>query len=277
MRPNTILAAAILMAFLMLSSSILDVHATAYYGRDNGEFDTCNSWGTCRLTSGAISAAMSLSASMTYSSSGKVSLQYNPDLDISKYEQTQNQYGYYYWFQTGVLSQSSNNCVIFTYQAYVPHDSNMTPSDSWFSNSENCYTVSGLFTYASGTGAEWQIQEATDSNKYVYDVCFDATGGGSSGGTTGSICIDPETNTLNSGDWYWLRSMLDLAGTGGTNAVFTGSTAGTFDYVGGGDIYGKPAPTILFGEDGNLYYSCFSGNGTTSMSQSFSLSSSTQC
>lgn len=265
------------MAFIIVSSSLVSAHATNYYSNDNGEFDTCNSWGTCRLTNGAISVAMSLTASMTYSNSGKVSLQYNPDLDISKAEQTSDVYGHYYWFQTGVLAQSSNNCVIFTYQAYVPHDSNSSAPDKWYSNGQNCLTVAGLFTYGSGTGAEWQIQEETNATNYIDYVCFDATGGGSSPGTTGNYCIDPQTNTPNSGNWYWLRSMLDLAGTGGNAATFTSNTAGTFDYLGGGDIFGKSPPTILAGEDGNLYYSCFSGNGTTSMSQSFSLSSTTQC
>lgn len=277
MKPRLILVAATAIGLLLVTSSlVVGAHAsTNWIGNDNGEFDTCNAYGTCRLNANSVTIDMKLTASMTYSNGGDMSLQYNPDKDISYSYQTKDNNNNPYWFQTGILATLSNNCVVFTYQVY-----NMNAGgnyvDHWFSNSQNCYTVSGLFTYSSGTGAEWEISEYTDQSGYVDDACFSASGGGSSGGTTGTVCVDPETNLPpNNGYWYWLRSNSCLCGVSGNTPVnFTGASSGTLDIKSGGiNEYAKAPPIdVSTAEDGNMDYGCFNGNGTTILSQSFGLS-----
>ncbi len=275
MKPSMILIAASAMGLLLVSSSfVLGAHAsTNWIGNDNGEFDSCNAWGTCRIYNGGVYIEMQLGASMTYSNGGTMSLQYNPDKDISYSYQVKDQFNHPLWFQTAVLAQSSDNCVIFTYQVY--NMDSATQEDHWFSNSENCYTVSGLFTYGSGTGAVWTAQEYTDSSGYVNDACFTASGGGSGGGSTGTICIDPETNLApNNGYWLWLRSNACLCGLqGNTPVTFTAGSGSMYAVPASNYIYAKAPPShISTGEDGNMDYGCFSGNGTTTLTQSFGLS-----
>ena len=255
-----------MIGLLLISSSfVVRVYATSWVGNDNGEID-CNSSNSCTPNSGDVRISTGISTTISYTSTdGEVSFQYNPDLVTSENYQTKNSNGHAEWFQTGINGDKSSSCTWLSYQVY---DTSTKGLDfSWFSNSGNCTTVADLFTTDSSGSASWAIQEDTDSSGYVNEVDFTVIGGTSGGGSY-YVSAYPE----NSGDWYWLRSNVCWCGVATETASFTAG-AGTIDYASNVDLYSwSPPTTISTGENSNMDYGCFSGSGTTYMSQSFGLS-----
>jgi len=192
--------------------------ATGYVGNDDAEFGFPSTQ-CAYLIGDQMSAQAALSAQMTYTSSnGYVSMQYNPDLDVSKNCQTGPWYGGADWFQTGIIGVSSSNCAIFTTQVYNTLWG--TTDYSWYSNNQNCTTVSAMFN----SRAQWYISEHSNacltncgsSFEKIDAVSFSVVGG--SGGGSYYYTVYPPTN------WYWLRSNICWCGTGGQSATFTSAS-----------------------------------------------------
>ncbi len=266
MRSSGILVASMAIALLkpiVSSAFVTRAYATTgWVGNDNGEVD-CNSTNSCTPNSNSVKFSTGISTTISYSSTdGEVSFQYNPDWDTSKSYQTGAD-----WFQTGIIGDKSSSCAIATVQVYDTSDGS---SDwSWYSNSDSCTTVSDLFTTDSNGEASWGITEDTDSSGYVNEVDFVVIGGTSGGGSY-YVSAYPE----NGGDWYWLRSNTCWCGVATETATFSAG-AGTIDYTVNTpvDLYAYSPPTqVSTGENSNMDYGCFTGGGTSSMSQSFGLS-----
>jgi hypothetical protein len=276
-RPGFLVIGASLMGFLLVSSAFAaHVNATTNYeGSDDAEFDCTHNYSVdCPIYSGYVIGEAIVSTSVTYSPSKSfVSLQYNPDESISNSYQTKDYQGGRNWFQTGVLGNYTASCVLFTTQIYDLTYGGLI--NDWFSNSGNCYSVTGLFHGSSGGDATWEITEYTDSSGYVNEVDYFAEGAGSGYGSY-SATLHPETYFSPYGDFLWLRSNLcwcGVSGTGNTaNADFTAG-AGYLYAESGGTLYALNPPIYIeTAENSNMEYGCFSGNGTSNMDQSFGLS-----
>ena len=288
MRPNFTLLVATLLGLLLSSGVFFNVvHATNYVGNDDGEWDTCTTYGTCRLVNGFSNIEMYMGcygtscSNLTYSSNTTpTSLQYNPDGDISRGYQTTDSSGYPMWFQAAILAQGSNNCIQFTVQIYDTNGDTIGPGGIVLPGSSSpqfwttgCYTVAGAFLYSTSTnnGAVWYISESTDSNGYVSDVCFYVIGGGySGGGSTGTVCENPIS--YYSVHNYWLRPNLCLCGVNNGSTNYTGGT-GTIYIASSTNMYViSPPVDIMTAENSNMEYGCFSGSGTNEPYQNFGLS-----
>jgi len=280
--------AASVLGLLLMSGVFFNIaQATNYVGRYDGEWDTCTTWGTCRMDSGESAINMyvgcdsSSCSNLTYSSDSTfTSLQYNPDEDISNSYQIKDSDNYQMWFQTAILAKGSNNCIEFTIQIYddggntVGDGGIVLPSgDSPEFWTSSCYTVDGAFLYSDSTynAAVWSDTEYTNSNGYVDDVCFYVDGGGYSGyGDSGTKCEDPIT--YYSVDDYWLRSNLCLCGVDSGNTTFTGG-AGQMYINSDIDMYTiSPPIDPSTKENSNMEYGCFTGNGSNEQYQYFGLS-----
>jgi hypothetical protein len=271
-----------------------------------------NSSGYCALNNVALEAEMQVSDSSTMAwcptdgfpcsdaSSATLSFQYNPDDEISFNHQAKDNLsgagnGYAMWFQTGIITQNSTTghaaCVEFTYQPlyYGTHTWSSSPPTSpsggelpWFWNmisacapngGNNPTYIANLYSSSSGFKATWYIEEATDSHGYINDVCFDATGGGFGGNSTAQVCVNPQGYSMYTKDWSLMRSNVCLcSGDSGHTAYFESGSSGTISYV-GTTIYARSYPTyIATSEDSDIEYGCVSNNGTTDVTQAFSLS-----
>jgi hypothetical protein len=261
-----------LVALLMVSSAfVVGVYASSsWQGNDNGEFTCHGSTIPCEVTSGDVGMYAIGSTSITYSSSNnEVSLQYNPDNYTSANYQTKDSAGHATWFQT-LIYGSSPSCIVFSFQVYDMDTKGLLDSD--FSNGGSCTTVSGAFVANAHGDFDWSIYEYTDSSGYVNEVDYSVQGGGLGGGSA-SYTDHPELY----GNWYWLISNSCWCGMGGQYATFSAGS-GSLYYSSNVDVYSASPPTqIATAEDSNMYYGCFSGFGSTTMSQSFSTSSSVQC
>lgn len=270
---GSVIWAPILVLLFVSTSLVMPAVATGNVGNDDAEFGFPST--PCQNIIGAsVKAQASLQSNLVYTSGdGQMSLQYNPDLDISKQCQTGPWYGGADWFQTGIIAKRSTNCAVLTIEVY---NTFWGSTDwSWYSNNANCTTVNAMFN----SGALWYISEHTSacltncgsSFEKIDSVSFGVVGG--SGG--GSYYYTENTPT----SWYWLRSSICFCGVtdGGTiyNPTFT-TASGTLDYQIGSGIWSGfgiigPPIDIATAENSNMQYGCMSQPSSGHLTQSFHL------
>src|ERR1700681_2234726 len=103
MHPGLLVISASLLGLLITSSTlVVHVYATNYQGNDDAEFDCTHNYSSaCTPNSGFVIGGADISTSITYTpAKSYVSLQYNPDRDISNSYQSHDSAGQAQWFQT---------------------------------------------------------------------------------------------------------------------------------------------------------------------------------
>jgi hypothetical protein len=221
-------------------------HAVAWVGNDDGEFDwNCCTWPSYVYVLEVFNAPLH----WTVSPPGNlVSLQYNPDRDVSWWNQNHQQ-----WFQTGIISDN-NGCATFTIQVYDLNNGALVWSS--FYPGTGCITIGGILT-AQG---RWQIDEEMASSHMIDHTTFAVWTGGSSLQYT----IYPPQN------WVWVRSNICWCGTAGGTTTF--DTGGGNSYMSSNvGLYAAAPPIDLStAENSNMGYGCMQGFGS-GLQQTFGL------
>jgi hypothetical protein len=235
-----------------------------YLGNDNAEF------GTYPTGPQIASAHMTITTNLLFiepnnpncffTGSHCISLQYNPDLSMSRTYQTNHD-----WFQA-IIAVNNNNCFWFTIQIWgasltTPVWQSYWPGGQSPATCSSSNTLNGILN----AKATWHIVETVNQKTNVIDsVNF----GVQAGGKVISHTISGWPST-----YQWIQSSLCLCGGPGLNALFWAG-AGTFTYSASPNIivdyFAPPSPPST-SENSNVQYGCMQGAGTSSMSQSFSL------
>ena len=251
--PHNLLVVSSALLTILLISPFLTIPVRAnsgWNGNDNGEFNVGQCSGCGYLNNVGVEYGMSSNLQWTSPPIGDISLQYNPDGFAS-------QWGDGEWVQSIIFSNAAE-CASFSIEVYNA----WTGALDWRADypASGCNPTTGIMNSGSG----WEIVEYTTAQQTFQSVNFWLAGGGLGAGSMGY--------TLYPNAWAWYRSNTCLCGTNMGTASFT-SGSGTIDMWSNWNLNAVNPPTsIQTLEDSNIQYGCFSGSGSTFMSQNFALS-----
>lgn len=237
---------------------------------DDGEFD----WPGCCQYSDYVTVSESITTGLAWNhnygcSTGLcsgMSLQYNPDYDTSYFV---NRYECNTWdpcwFQT-VIAVDPNNCATFWVQVYDMNSGALVWPAS-FPAGGQCNPVGGI----TDSRSYWLIEEdnaCCQAPPFIKDVYYSL-----------EHCYDRYCNSYSwmsdtiyvPNNWHWIRSNICWCGENGPSTITFTSGAGSSSMSANAPLVAIGPPNdIATKEASNMRYSCMSGSGTTSMTQTWS-------